>query len=190
MISKLFAGLDWRHWLLSHAVWIAAIAVALVLGHSYVAEHDARILADAQIKMSEANIKNLTDQIAATNAAAAQRVQTIVKIVHDASTPTQVVAAVPQLTNVPLNTRVAPDNPQQVSVDALPFLGLLGQAKTDAVNLAACQSNLKDETAIVTQKQIEIVALKKKPAFWKRASGVAKAVGVGIGIGLLISGHL
>jgi hypothetical protein len=181
---------DWRHFVLGHLVWVVGIAVALVIGHSYLAEHDARLLADAQIKISEANVKALTDQIAATNAAAAQKVQVVTRIVHDAATPAQVVEAVPQLTDVPLHTRVAPDNPVQVSVDALPFINLLGQAKTDAINLAACRDNLKAETAIVDAKQTEIVALKKKPSLWKRVGGVAKAVGVGIGIGVLISGHL
>ena len=190
MLIKLFSNLDFRHWILSHLVWVVAVTIALIMGRSFIVEHDARILADAQIKTSEAAITTLQQQIAATNAAAAQKVQTVVKIVHDAATPTQVVTAIPQLTNVPLNARVAPDNPAQVAVDAQPFINLLGQAKTDAINLAACQSNLKDETAIVDQKQIEIAALKKKPSMWKRAAGVAKAVGVGIGIGLLISGHI
>lgn len=189
-MKNIFANLDWRHWILSHLVWVIAIAVALVLGHSYVVEHDARLLADAQIKVSEANIKNLTDQIAATNAAAAQKVQIITKIVHDVATPTQAVAAIPQLTDVPLNPRVAPDNPAQVSVDALPLVNLLGQAKIDKTNLDACQSDLKNTEAIADAKQTEIVALKKKPAFWKRVTGVAKAVGIGVGIGLLLGGHL
>jgi hypothetical protein len=94
------------------------------------------------------------------------------------------------LTDVPLHTRVAPDNPVQVSVDALPFINLLGQAKTDAINLAACQENLKAETSIVAAKQTEIVALKRKPSVFKRFIGSLKAVGIGVGIGLAISGHL
>lgn len=183
-------SLDWKHWALSHAVWIAAIAVALVMGHSMLAEHDARLQADAQIKISESQVKDLQAQIVATNAAAAQKVQTVVKIVHDVATPIQAVAAIPQLTNVPLNARVSPDNPAQISVDAVAFIGLLGQAKTDAINLAACTDNLTNQTAITAAKQIEILALKKKPAFWKRVEGTAKAVGIGIGVGLLISGHL
>jgi hypothetical protein len=180
---------DWKHFVLGHLVWVVGIAVALVIGHSYLAEHDARLLADAQIKISEANVKALTDQIAATNAAAAQKVQVVTKIVHDAATPAQVVEAVPQLTDVPLHTRIAPDNPVQVSVDALPFINILGQAKTDAINLAACQENLKTETAIVDVKQTEIAALKRKPSFWKRLSGTAKTVGIGIGIGLFLGAH-
>lgn len=184
------ATFDWKHFVLSHAVWIVAVAVALVMGHSLLAEHDARLLADAQIKVSESQVKDLQAQIVATNAAAAQKVQIVTKIVHDVQTVPQAVTAIPQLTDVPLNARQAVDNPVQVSVDALAFVGLLGQAKTNAVNLAACRSDLTNETAIVAAKQTEIVALKKKPAFWKRVEGTAKAVGIGIGVGLLISGCL
>ena len=179
-----------KAWILSHLIWVVAVAVALVLGHSYLVEHDARVVADAQIKVSEAAVATLQQQIAATNAAAAQKVVTITKIVHDVATPDEAVAAVPQLTDAPLNARTIPNNPIQISVDALPLIDLLGQAKIDKTNLDACTANLQSETAIVAAKQTEIVALKKKPSFLKRAAGVAKAVGVGIGIGLLISGHL
>lgn len=182
--------LDWKHWALSHAVWIAVVGVALVMGHSLLAEHDARLLADAQIKVSEAQVKDLQAQIVQTNAAAAAKVQVITKIVHDIQTAPQAVAAVPQLTNVPLNARVAPDNPAQVAVDAIPFVNLLAQAKTDSINLAACTDNLKSETAIVAEKQTEIVALKKKPSFFKRVTGTLKSVGIGVGIGIALGAHL
>lgn len=194
MLTTLFGNLDWRHWVLSHLVWIVAAAVALVLGHSYLAEHDARILADAQIKTSEQSIADLTKQISVTNAAAAQKVQTVVKIVHDAQTPAQQIAAVPQLADVPLNARpvppLAPNGPAQVAVDLAPLVKELGQCRETSVQLEACQSNLQNETAIVGQKQTEIVALKKKPAFWKRVTGVAKALGVGVGIGILVGNKL
>ena len=178
-----------KAWILSHLIWVAAVSVALVLGHSYIVEHDARVVADAQIKISETTVASLQAQIVATNAAAAQKVQVITKIVHDVATPPEAIAAVPQLTDVPLNARVIPNNPVQISVDYLPLIDLLGQAKVDKTNLDACTVDLQNETAIVTAKQTEIVALKKKPSFWKRVGGVAKAVGVGIGIGMLLQAH-
>lgn len=191
MIAKLFANLDWRHWILSHLVWIVAVSIALVLGHSYLAEHDARLQADAQIKLSEANIKTLTDQIAANDAAAAQKTQTIVKIVHDAVTPAQQIAAIPQLSDVTLNARIVPSlvpsDPPQVAVDLAPLVAELGQCKQDAVQLNACQVDLTAEKAIAGQQKDEIVALKKKPGFWKRVTGTLKAVGIGIGIGIVIA---
>ena len=187
MLTKFIT--DHKAWLLSHLIWIVGVAIALVGIHAWIGEHDARIASDAQIKISEATVASLQAQIVATNAAAAQKVQVITKIVHDVATPPEAIAAVPQLTDVPLNARLIPNNPVQISVDYLPLIDLLGQAKVDKTNLDACTVDLQNETAIVTAKQTEIVALKKKPSFWKRVGGVAKAVGVGIGIGMLLQAH-
>lgn len=188
MLAKIFSGLDWRHWVLTHLVWVAAITVALVMGHSYLAEHDARIAADAQIKAAEVTVANLQQQIVATNAAAAQKVQVVTKIVHDVQTVPQAVAAIPQLTDVPLHTRVTPDNPTQVSVDALPLVQVLGECKVAETNLNACQADLKNETAIAAAKDTEIKALKKKPAFWKRVKKTLEIIAICVSIGAAL-GH-
>lgn len=171
----------------THIFYLVIITVAAVGAHVWLQEHDARVKADETVKAAEVNIVSLRNQIDTSNARAAAKVKTVFKIVHDAVTPAQVVQAAPQLTDVPLDTRLAIDNPSQVSVDALPFAQLLGQAKEDTINLAACKFELTAQTDIVAAKENEIVALKKKPKFLKRIAGVAKAVGVGIGIGLLIS---
>lgn len=171
----------------THLFYLVLIAGGVFGAHVWLQEHDARVKADGVIKQQEVLVTTLQQQIAANDAQAAAKVQTVVKIVHDAVTPAQVVQAAPKLTDVPLNTRLAVDNPSQVSIDAVPFVALLGQAKVDAVNLAACTVDLKAETAIVAAKDTEIVALKKKPKFLRRVLGAAKAVGVGIGIGLLLS---
>lgn len=179
--------------ILSHSIWAVALVVALVLGNIALKEHDQRIAAQAQIKTSEATIAQLQTQISTTNAQAAAKVQTIVKIVHDlgpAPTPAQIVAAVPSLTDAPLNTRTIPGDSTDVEVTAIPFINFLVTAKTDEIELGACQANLTAETAITAQKNVEIAALKKKPSFLHRVGDVAKAVGVGIGVGLLIGGHL
>lgn len=174
----------------THIFYLVLIAVGVFGAHTWLQEHDARVKAESAIKEQQAVVATLQQQIATNTAQAAAKVQTVVKIVHDAVTPAQVVQAAPLLTDLPLRPRIAIDNPSQVSVDAGPLVTVLGQGRVDAINLAACQSNLTAETAIVDAKQKEIVALTKKPKFFKRVAGVAKAVGVGIGIGLILSGHL
>lgn len=163
----------------THLTYIVIILIGLIAFRSWLAEHDARLAADN-------TVKSLQQQIGAINTAAAQKVQVVTKVIHDLGpvpTPAQVVQAVPQLTDVPLNTRVVAGNPVDVEVTAQPLVQLLAQAKEDAINLKACQdvSVLKDQ---------QITALKKKPNFWHRFLGTAKAVGIGIGIGAIIGAKL
>lgn len=174
----------------THVFYIILIVMGLVGFRAWLQEHDDKVLAQQAVKQSDARVKDLQQQIVDTNAVAAAKVQTVVKIVHDVATPSQAVQAVPQLTNVPLNIRTVPDNPNQVAVDAVPFVQLLGQCKTDAINLGACTQNYNSCQAIVKEREAEIVVLKKKPNFMHRVLGVAKAVGVGVGIGVLLGGRL
>jgi len=178
-----------KTWIVSHLVWVVAIAVALVIGNIALKEHDARVQAEATIKTSQAAIATLQQQVADRDAALAQKVTVITKVVHDlgpAPTTGQIVAAIPQLTDAPLNARVIPGDPTNISVAAFPLIQVLQQAALDHVGLATCQGDLKDQKSIDAQKDVQIAALKKKPAFFTRVKNVAEAVGVGIAIGLLL----
>ena len=127
-----------KAWVVSHLIWIVSLAVALGLGRISLADHDERVAAEAEIRVSQATVANLEQQIKNTDAAAATKVQTIVKIVHDTPpTPAGVVAAVPQLTDAPLNARVIQNDPTNISVAAIPFLQFLQQSAIDKVNLSA-----------------------------------------------------
>jgi hypothetical protein len=174
----------------THIFYIVLIAVGLIAFRSWLQEHDARQVAEVTVKQQEAQVANLKQQIVTTQQQAAQKVQVVTQVVHDAVTPSQVVAAIPSLTNVPLETREIPGNPVDVEVAAQPLIQLAGDDKATHIQLDACQqvSTLKDQQ--LTAKDVEIVALKKKPSFWKRVTGTAKAVGIGVGIGLLLSNRL
>jgi hypothetical protein len=116
-------------------------------------------------------------------------VTVITKVVHDlgpAPTTGQIVAAIPQLTDAPLNARTIPGDPTNISVAAFPLIQVLQQAATDHVNLGACQSDLKNETAISAQKDAQIAILKKKSPFLTRLKHGAELVGVGLALGLLL----
>lgn len=173
----------------THLFYIVLIAVGIIAFRSWLAEHDQRLQTTVQLAASQEKIKDLEDQIVAVNAAAQKQVQTVVKIVHDVATPQQAVAAIPQLTDAPLNARVSPDDPTQISVAAIPFTALLGQCKTDAIELSACTQREKDKDAIITEKTKDISNLKKPQNFWKRTLSTLKAVGIGIGIGAALSAH-
>lgn len=177
----------------THLTYIVIILIGLIAFRSWLAEHDARAASEMVVKAEQTQIADLQQQIQAINADTAQKVQVVTKVIHDLGptpTPAQVIAAVPQLTEVPLNTRAAPDNPVQVSVDALPFVNLLAQAKEDAINLKACTDTSAIKSQQLAAKDIEIAVLRKKPNFWHRVIGTAKAVGVGIGIGAILAAKL
>jgi hypothetical protein len=166
-------------YLKTHVTYLVIITICVLCGRAWLQEHDARLLATEQQKVSEARIKSLEAEKEAIRSEAAQKVQVITKIVHDAKTPEQVVSAIPQLTNVPLNTRVLPDLPGAVAVDAQPLIEFAGQCKIDRTNLDACTKELDLTKQQSTEKDKVIVAIKKKPGFWKRVGATVKTAAIG-----------
>lgn len=171
----------------THLFYIILIVGAVFGFHVWLQEHDARVVSDNAVKQQQAVVANLQAQINAIPAQTAAKVQVVTKVVHDAVTPSQVVAAIPTFTDVPLGARVVPGNPVDVEVAARPLMQLVGELKTTEVQLGACQQTdaLKDQQLVA--KVAEIVALKKKPKFLTRVKHVAEAVGVGVAIGLFLS---
>lgn len=178
------------NWLETYAKTHLFYIILIVLGafslHVWLQEHDARVLADTTIKQQEVVVADLKKQIATTQVQAAQKVIVVKQVVARATTPKEVVATLPTLTELPLNAQPVPDSPTDVQVAAVPLVQLAGEAKEAKIQLEACQSvgELKDKQ--LTAKDVEIVALKKKPKFLTRVKHVAEAVGVGVVIGLLL----
>jgi predicted lipid-binding transport protein (Tim44 family) len=106
----------------THAFYIILIVMGVIAFRTWLSEHDQRVQAENVVKQSQQQVKDLQQQIVAVNAAAAANVAQVRTIVLKSSTPSTVVQAVPELTNMPLNARVATDNPTQVSVDAAAFV--------------------------------------------------------------------
>lgn len=166
-------------WLRPHVFYLALIAVGLIGGYSWLKEHDARLASDAQVKTAQGQIKQIQNQTKA-------QLQQVKTIVVQAKTPVQQVAAIPQLADVPLNARIAPTLAPQapaVTVDLQPLMTELVQCKECDLKLTQCQQ-------ISVEKDKEITALKAKPSFWHRVKVTSEVVGIGIGIGLAISGRL
>ena len=163
----------------THGFYVVLALVCVFGFRSWLQEHEARLQADAAVKTAEATVKSLQERIAATDAAATKAVgvvQAQVKAVH---TTAQAIAAIPDLSSVPLNPRLVPNLPTAVTVEAIPLFRELAQCKVDKIQLDACGSDLANEKAIVTQKNNEIVALKEKPKFWKRVKAHLKDYGIG-----------
>jgi hypothetical protein len=178
------------NYLRTHVFYVVLIAVGIIAFHSWSQEHDARIVAESQAKAIEAANATLQSQIASSDALAARTIAALKAQRAQVTTPAQAIAAIPDVSTLPLNSRPAVDNPVQVSVDATALYNELNQAKQDAVSLNACvTARTADEEIIKNDKQ-EIVVLKKKPAFWHRVGSTLKIVGIGIGIGVILGAHV
>lgn len=173
-------------YLKTHLFYIIVIAIGVVSFRTWLSEHDARVQAENAAKQAQVNIVSLQKQIDAIPAQTAASVAKVRTIVAKTGTPSQVVAAIPLLTDVPLATRAIPGNTTDVEVAAVPLVTLVGELKTSQIELGACQQTdaLKDKQ--LAAKDVEIAALKKKPKFLIRVKHVAEAVGVGIAIGVLL----
>jgi hypothetical protein len=163
--------------------WIIG-AVALFAFHTWLQEHDARLLAETQVKQSEEIVTDLRSQIAsrATETAAAKQV--IIREVHDAVTPAQQIELIPKLAEVPLNPAPLPDAPSAVKVELAPLIAQLAKCKEDAISLGACRQDTINLDSIVFEKEREIKALSHKSGFWKRLASDSRKIGFGAALGL------
>jgi hypothetical protein len=158
-----------------HVAYIVMF-VALALGSFYgfrtwETEHDARVVAEQQVKVDEVQVKSLQDQIIANDAKAQQQIAALSQLIKQVKTPAQVVANLPAVLPTPLPVPPFVNSDNSITFpaeDVLPLFDALVQGKEAEVNNAACQADLTAEKQIVQDKNAEIASLKKKPSFWKR----------------------
>jgi hypothetical protein len=181
--------LDWKHWVLTHLLYIVII-VAMVVGfRSWRAEHDARLAAEKSIAVSQQQVKSLQDQITQRDAASAKQVQIITKVVHDTKTPEGAAKALPEVVSS-LPAQVIPQSSGDWLVpkaDVLPIFQQLADDKICREELTTANADLVSEKAIAAQLNGQIAILKKKPSFWHRVGSTMKKVGIGVGIGIGIA---
>ncbi len=177
-------------YLKTHLWYLAAIGLLLVAGHAWLAEHDARLMAEQTAKVAEQKFADYQKQVDAVNAAASVKVAAIEKQATAVKTPVQAIAAIPDVSTLPLHVAPVPTAPEAVQVDALALYQTLSACQVDKIKLDACgQSSALKDQQIGEQKQA-IAALRKPAGFWHRVVGTLKAVGVGIGIGAVIGAKL
>jgi len=182
----------------AHLEALVIAGVLILLGHSWLAEHDARLAAAATVQVEQTQIDGLkAQQSAVTKAATVQLVQLQAAAAKVTSAP-EAIAAIAAVTPAATPTNPAPeldavpvpDAPTKTEVNAVPLYEDLNACKQTEIKLDACVQTLNLQTRIDADKDTEIVALKKKPGFWKRVLSTAKAVGVGVGIGVVLSSKL
>lgn len=169
----------------THAFYLILIAEGMFSFHMWLLEHDARVKAELTIQASQQQITTLKTQIQSNDAAATQLRSALAAKVAAVKTPARAIAAIPSVTDLPLNARPVPEMPSEVTVEAVPLFQALAQCKDEAIQLTTCTKDLTAEKQISAQQDVEIKALKKKPSFLKRAEGVAKAMAIGIALGFI-----
>lgn len=172
-----------KHFVLSHAVWVVAIIVALIGFHSWQGEHDARLTAETQVKASQQAVDALKSSVVIRDAQARQQVEVIVRQQAAVRTPAQAVAAIPDVSQLPFAIRPAPAGPDYVlpAPDLVPLYTALAEGKRCGIDLLACQGDYADQLKINGQIEEQRDAWKKaaKGTFWSRMKDCAVRAGVG-----------
>jgi hypothetical protein len=157
--------------------------------HTLMVEHDARVIAEAQVKISEAQVKTLTDGMTARDTKSAQAQAVIVKVIHDTATVPQAIANMPAVIDTPLPVPVQATASGDMVIpkdDVISIFQQLGDDKLCRSQLVTATADLADTKQIVVAKQTEIAALKKKPSFWKRVKHDLKVAAFGAAIAAIM----
>ena len=213
------AWVSFETFLQHHLPWCIIVVAIAVGGTTWLHEHDARLAAEAKIKVDESQVQVLQQSIAQNNqaiaslqqqmqqrdAANAQLIATLVKQRQAATTPPQQVAVLQSEANLPAPIVSLPNSSdwKLPAVDVEPLFSQVNSGLQAQAALSTCQADLLDTRSIVSKddstiadqtkqialKQDEIQSLKKKPSFWKRVGSTMKAVGIGFGIGVAVAHH-
>lgn len=164
---------------------LAAVGVLLVVlaAVSWSREHDARILAEQTVKESAVREKALKQEVADVDTQGKRKLAAQKKAAAAVQTPKEAIAAIPTVTELPLNAREIPDAPSAVQVEAVPLFQALNAGKLCSIELDTCQQKATLAEKIEAEKDIQIEALKKPKSFWKRFGTTVKDVGIGVMIG-------
>lgn len=163
---------------------VALCVLVLVVygGVTLLREHDARILAEQTVKESAVRVSTLEQAIKDKDTETAAKLLALQKLKASVTTPAQAIAEIPKMTDIPLTTRVLPDAPSEVAVQAVPLFQDLAQCKADKISLDACTAKLGLQGNIVTEEKGQVTALQSKGGtFWQRLSHGAKVIGCAAG---------
>jgi myosin heavy subunit len=166
-----------------HVLGIAVAVFVVIAFRSYMSEHDARIQAEATIKQSQTAIADLQKQKQEVQDAKDETIAALEKQKAEVKTVPQAIAALPSVSTVPLNAAPLPDAPSKVAVDAVPLFQELNQCRQCDASLSADDKQLALDKEISAEKDTEIQALKKKPAFWSRVKKTGEVLAIGAAIG-------
>jgi hypothetical protein len=169
-----------------HFKYLAAgvgILVLVLAGQSWIQEHDSRLLAEQTVKQADAHVLDLEIQAKNLEAASKQKLAALRRQASQVQTPVQAIAAIPTVTDAPLNSRALPDAPSSVQVEAVPLFKELSKCRSQSVELDTCAQKAEISAQVIKERESEIDVLKHPKGFWKRFGTTLKDVGIGVAIG-------
>lgn len=169
-----------------HLFYLALVIVLGVMAHVWLSEHDERLLAEQTVKVSKQHEADLEAQLKALSSVTAAQVKAVQAKVATVKTVPQAIAAIPELSNLPLNARPIPSMPDDVAVNAVALTQELGACRTDRIELGSCQQAIVLKDGIIAEEKTQIAALTAKPKFWHRVGSKLKNGSILISIGILV----
>ena len=193
-------------------IFVLAIVAVAWAGHSWIAEHDARVKAEASVAASQKSIdsaaaekKQLIDEQKARDAATSAAIAKLADAAAAQKTPQQIVKWLPMQLGplpAPVKASIAPSTPQDPvppAVFTVPQADLaalrdqvascqknaiaLGNAQQDASSCEA-RAKLSAQQLADAQEQVKALELELKGGtFWHRLKSGAKKVAIGAAIG-------
>lgn len=172
-----------------HTVWAVAVLV-IALGaawgvRSWLGEHDARLRAEEQQKVTDATLKENAATIkqleADKKAIAAERDKQVADLIKQRNaihTVQQAVTAMPDLTGLPISSfRVNPAGNMEVEAPtAVTVAQQLEDGRICKTNLTACEKLYTAEQDTTKHLNEDVDALKAANAKWQTAAGKRKLI--------------
>lgn len=170
----------------SWAVAVLVVALGIAWGiRTWIGEHDARIhaedqqkITDATLKENAATIKQLQAEKKSVEAERDRQVASLQRQRDALKTPQQAVAAMPDLTGLPVTSfRLLPSGNYEVTAPATVTIAQqLEDGRICKVQLAACDKLYAAEQETTKRLNENVVALQAANAKWQTAAGKRKLI--------------
>ena len=171
----------------THVFYLILLAGGIFGFHSWLAEHDQRLLTDKQVAVDAQQIKDLQSQLKDVQVQTAAKVAAVMKEKATIKTPVQAMPVINAF-DVALNARPVPSlGPDVVAVAAVHLALDLEQCRADRISLGGAQAEISLMQQEDAKKDDQIKALKAKPKFWARLKGDAKSAGFWTSVGVIIA---
>src|SRR5581483_8358722 len=131
-----------------HLLAVAVAVIVVIAGSAWLSDHDAKILAQQTVKQSQDRVAILEKQVQDVDRAGKEQIARLQKKAEAVKTAPQAIAAIPDVSSLPLNPRPVPELPDAVTVQALPLFQELSKCRQTEVGLSTCEAKQAEQEKI------------------------------------------